>query len=128
MFEKTAIGRCVKFCHCRAGRNAAGAVYPGKTREIGIVFVVQDMQIAYFNLGINPIFREQYFVGNGKENRKGYEITGHCIGCGACVKGCPQRCIEPGKPYRIMQEHCLHCGNCFEHCPVKAIKKRDRQE
>lgn len=41
-------------------------VYPGKTREIGIVFVVRDMQIEYFNLGVNPIFREQYLVGKGK--------------------------------------------------------------
>lgn len=99
-------------------------VYPGKTREIGIVFAVQDMQIEYFNLGVSPIFREQYLVGNAKNNPKGYEITSQCIGCGACVKGCPQRCIEPGKPYRITQKNCLHCGNCFEHCPVKAILEK----
>lgn len=96
-------------------------VYPGKTREIGIVFVIQDMRIEYFNLGVNPIFRKQYFVGNGKDKQKGYEITSHCTGCGTCVKGCPQRCIEPGKPWRITQENCLHCGSCFEHCPVNAI-------
>ena len=96
-------------------------VYPGKTREIGIVFVIRDMQIEYFHLGVNPIFREQYLVGNGEEKPKGYEITNHCIGCGICVKGCPQRCIKPEKPYRITQNNCLHCGNCFERCPVKAI-------
>ena len=96
-------------------------VYPGKTREIGIVFAIRDMQIEYFNLGVNPIFREQYFVGNGENKQKGYEITSCCIGCGTCVKGCPQRCIKPGKTYRIAQENCLHCGNCFERCPVKAI-------
>lgn len=96
-------------------------VYPGKTREIGIVFVIRDMQIEYFHLGVNPIFREQYLVGNGEEKPKGYEITNHCIGCGICVKGCPQRCIKPENPYRITQKNCLHCGNCFERCPVKAI-------
>lgn len=96
-------------------------VYPGKTREIGIVFAVQDMQIEYFNLGVNPIFREHYLVGNGEVRQKGYEITGHCIGCGTCTKNCPMRCIKSGKPYRITQENCLHCGSCFEHCPVKAI-------
>ena len=96
-------------------------VYPGKTREIGIVFVIRDMQIEYFHLGVNPIFREQYLVGNGEEKPKGYEITNHCIGCGICVKGCPQRCIKPENPYRITQNNCLHCGNCFERCPVKAI-------
>lgn len=96
-------------------------VYPGITREIGIVFAVRNMQIEYFNLGVNPIFREKYLVGTGKESQKGYEISSHCIGCKTCMKGCPQRCIEPGNPYRIIQENCLHCGNCFEHCPVKAI-------
>ncbi|WP_229423252.1 4Fe-4S binding protein [Massiliimalia timonensis] len=98
-------------------------VYPGKTREIGIVFAIRDMQIEYFNLGVNPIFREQYLVGNGENKPKGYEITNHCIGCGTCVKGCPQRCIKPGNPYYIIQENCLHCGNCLEHCPVKAIRR-----
>lgn len=98
-------------------------VYPGKTREIGIVFAIRDMQIEYFNLGVNPIFREQYLVGNRVSKPKGYEITSHCIGCGTCVKGCPQRCIKPGNPYYITRENCLHCGNCFEHCPVKAIRQ-----
>lgn len=98
-------------------------VYPGKTREIGIVFAIRDMQIEYFNLGVNPIFREQYHVGNGMSKPKGYAITSHCIGCGTCVKGCPQRCIKTGTPYYIIQENCLHCGNCFEHCPVKAIRR-----
>lgn len=98
-------------------------VYPGRTREIGIVFAIRDMQIEYFNLGVNPIFREQYLVGNGVRKPKGYEITSRCIGCGTCVKGCPQRCIKPGSPYSITQENCLHCGNCFERCPVKAIRQ-----
>ena len=35
-------------------------VYPGATREIGIVFVVRDMRIEYFHLGVKPIFRETY--------------------------------------------------------------------
>lgn len=95
-------------------------VYPGKTREIGIIFVIRDMQIEYFNLGVRPIFREQYFASKPK----GYAITRRCIGCGTCVKTCPQGCIHPGTPYRITQENCLHCGNCFEHCPAQAVQKR----
>lgn len=31
-------------------------VYPGKTREIGIIFAVRDMRIEYFNLGVNQFF------------------------------------------------------------------------
>ena len=97
-------------------------VYPGSTRDIGIVFAVRDMRIEYFNLGSNPIFREQYSMGKGKIRQKGYEISDRCIGCGTCVRGCPQQCIEAGSPYRIIQEHCLHCGSCFEHCPVQAVE------
>lgn len=102
-------------------------VYPGDTREIGIVFVIRNAQIEYFNLGVNPIFRESYTVGKGQIAEKGYEITEKCIGCGTCMKHCPQRCIRQGEPFEIQQENCLHCGNCFEHCPVPAIKKRGEE-
>ena len=100
-------------------------VYPGDTRKLaGIVFQITDAEIEYFNLGVNPIFRESYVTGNGNISPKGYCIKGSCIGCGKCLRNCPQRCIEPGKPYQIQQEHCLHCGNCYEVCPVKAVGKR----
>lgn len=99
-------------------------VYPGDTRKIGIVFEIRDAAVEYFNLGTNPIFRENYTLGNGKTTAKGYYITDACIGCGKCKKSCPQSCIEAGKPYRVIQEHCLHCGACYEGCPVKAVEKR----
>ena len=99
-------------------------VYPDNTREIGIMFSIKDAEIEYFNLGVNPIFRESYTLGNGKITEKGYRIADSCIGCGTCLKNCPQRCIEEGTPYRIQPEHCLHCGSCFENCPVSAIEKR----
>ena len=95
-------------------------VYPGKTREIGIVFQMNISKIEYFNLGVNPIFRQTYLF-DSKEKEKGYQITNACIGCGTCQKVCPQKAIQEGKPFVIQQEHCLHCGNCFEHCPVQAI-------
>lgn len=98
-------------------------VYPGDTREIGIVFAIRDAQIEYFNLGVRPIFRESYTMGNGIVTKKGYHITGECIGCGTCAEHCPQNCIEPGAPFKIRQENCLHCGSCFEHCPVSAVKR-----
>jgi len=96
-------------------------VYPGETRKIGIIFCIRDMEMEYFNLGANPIFRETYVVGNGKKTQKGYFITDACVGCGACTDVCPQRCIMEYSPYRIQPEHCLHCGACFEACPAKAI-------
>ncbi len=100
-------------------------VYPGDTRKpAGIVFEIQNAEIEYFNLGVNPIFRESYTIGAGNLTPKGYFITEKCIGCGKCLKNCPQRCIRPGKPYQIQQEHCLHCGNCFSVCPAKAVERR----
>lgn len=100
-------------------------VYPGDTRKLaGIVFEIRDAEIEYFNLGVNPIFRESYTIGNGQPTQKGYFIAEKCIGCGKCLKNCPQRCIRSGKPYQIQQEHCLHCGNCFSVCPAKAVERR----
>lgn len=99
-------------------------VYPGDTRKIGIIFCIRDMIIEYFHLGVNPIFRESYAIGNGKIIPKGYWITDACISCGKCVNLCPQKAIEKGGPSIIHPEHCLHCGNCFENCPVSAIRRR----
>ncbi len=99
-------------------------VYPGDTRSIGIIFCIRDMSIEYFNLGVNPIFRESYVIGNATIQPKGYLISDECIGCGTCQTVCPQQAIEEGNPYSIRQNNCLHCGNCFEHCPVSAIKRQ----
>lgn len=96
-------------------------VYPGKTKEIGIIFCIRDMEIEYFNLSLNPIFRETYTIGDKRQAPKGYCITDACIVCGTCKDACPQQCIMEGSPYRIQPEHCLHCGACFEACPAKAI-------
>ena len=99
-------------------------VYPGKTREIGMVFAIRDGEIEYFNLGVRPIFRESYTLGAGSVSVKGYRITQACIGCGKCARNCPQQCIAAGHPYTIRQAHCLHCGNCYEKCPAGAVERR----
>lgn len=98
-------------------------VYLDNTREIGIVFCIRNAEIEYFNLGVNPIFREIYTVGNKEISFKGYRISDRCIKCGACEKVCPQKCIEKGTQYKIRQNNCLHCGACFEKCPIKAIER-----
>lgn len=99
-------------------------VYPGDTRDIGIIFCIDKAEVEYFNLGVNPIFRDTYTLGDAKIREKGYVITDACIGCGTCERNCPQRCIEEGMPYTIRQNNCLHCGNCYEKCPVKAVVRR----
>ena len=95
-----------------------------KTRNIGIMFCIDQGQVEYFNLGVNPIFRETYALGNAETEKKGYVIGENCIGCGTCQSVCPQRCIEEGSPFVINQNHCLHCGGCYEACPVKAVERK----
>ena len=99
-------------------------LYPGDKRYIGICFEIKDGSIEYFDLGVNPIFRETYTIGNGIAEFKGYQVTDRCIGCGTCQKVCPQNCIDlaNGKA-SIRQKNCLHCGACFEKCPVNAIER-----
>ena len=108
-----------------AGQPYLSNVYPGDTRKLaGIVFEIRNAGIEYFNLGVHPILREQFTLGNGTLTERGYRITDACISCGNCLKQCPQQCITPGKPYQIQQSHCLHCGNCQSVCPTHAVKKR----
>ena len=98
-------------------------LYAGEKRYIGVIFEIKDAEIEYFNLGVNPIFRELYTIGNGKINSKGYEISEKCIGCGQCSEACPQHAIDSGNPYVINQTHCLHCGACAKVCPANAVIK-----
>ncbi len=96
-------------------------VYPDTTRNIGIVFCIDKAELEYFNLGVNPIFRDTYELGDVTIHKKGYCITDKCIGCGTCRNVCPQKCIAEGTPYIINENNCLHCGACYENCPVKAV-------
>ncbi|WP_425591971.1 4Fe-4S binding protein [Bacteroides zoogleoformans] len=100
-------------------------VYPDDTRSIGIIFVIRNAQIEYFNLGVRPIDRAYFTMGDAEPEHKGFEITEECIACGTCQSVCPQGCIEEGDRYHIQPEHCLHCGNCYENCPSEAIVRID---
>ena len=100
------------------------SVYPNESRYILEPFCIANANIEFFNLGKEPINRENFAIGEHKEQKKGFEISASCIGCGKCRKLCPQQCIRTGKPFEINQNHCLHCGLCFESCPVKAITIR----
>ena len=117
-------------------------VYPGESRYILEPFCISKGELEFFDLGKSPIYRESFAFGGeealdealqekGKEaiscrapREKGFLITDACIGCGKCMRGCPQQCITKGTPFLIHQENCLHCGLCFENCPVQAIVHR----
>jgi uncharacterized pyridoxamine 5'-phosphate oxidase family protein/Pyruvate/2-oxoacid:ferredoxin oxidoreductase delta subunit len=96
-------------------------VYPDDTRRVLEVFCVQSGEIEYFNMGVRPIVRESYVVGNGVSHEKLYKITDGCVGCGDCIQHCSQKCIDIGTPCRIEQKHCLRCGACKEICPHNAV-------
>ena len=70
-------------------------VYPGDTRNIGIIFELKDFNIEYFNLGVKPIFREVYAVGQAEAEKKGYRITDACIGCGTCLNPVRRSALFP---------------------------------
>lgn len=103
---------------------AMNDVYPGESRYILEPFCISAGQLEFFDLGRSPICRERFTLGGEMPEEKGFAITDGCIGCGICAGGCPQRCIEPGAPYRIEQAHCLHCGRCAENCPTGSIVRR----
>lgn len=98
-------------------------VYPGESRNILDVFLIRKGEIEYFNLGVHPIFRESYGVGQGIAKRKGYMISERCTLCGICEKSCPQGAISFKDKFYIRNENCLHCGLCYKNCPVVAIER-----
>ena len=51
-----------------------------------------------------------------------------CIGCGLCVKNCPQGAVKVENfCAEIDQEKCIGCGICKEKCPKKAILTPGRE-
>ena len=103
-------------------------VYPGESRYILDPFCIDEGDVEYFDMGVNPIERESFSFGEAEPKARGFLITDTCIGCGTCAAGCPQQAIDEGAPYCIRQRNCLHCGLCAENCPVQAIVRRGRED
>lgn len=102
-------------------------VYPNDSRYILEAFVIDNGLIEIFDLGIQPIERQYFSLGNIAVEEKGFLISNNCIGCGKCKNICPQQCIESGKHYYIKQQNCLHCGLCAENCPTNSILKKGQK-
>lgn len=60
--------------------------------------------------------KEQHAVKLRVSNKK-------CIGCGKCIKVCPEQAIafSDEKKACIDKDKCIGCGECMTVCPVKAI-------
>ncbi len=119
-------------------------VYPGKTRDIGIIFEIRDAQIEYFHLGVSPIFRETYILGRGIETKQenAAEVEAgdvepgkrrvrikdivsqmHVSGVEYAREAVRKNVLNQAYHTGFGRKHCLHCGNCYEHCPVSAVKR-----
>ena len=46
-----------------------------------------------------------------------------CIGCGSCIRTCPERALSPSNPSFIDREKCTLCYACSQVCPAKAIHR-----
>ena len=53
-------------------------------------------------------------------------IEDKCIGCTACARACPVKCISGSvkKPHVINQEKCIKCGACLKACAFSAVDKK----
>ena len=142
-------GKCVP---CREGLERMGEILTNITEgkatnedlelleELG--GVIKDTALcALGGTAANPVLSTvQYFRNEYKEHIENKKCPAgvckalitftinenKCIGCGACLKQCPQDAItgETKKPHKINQEKCIKCGACFDACKVNAIKRK----
>ncbi len=54
-----------------------------------------------------------------------FAVTNACAGCGACIKTCPEKAIQPAQrghpsPLVVLEDRCTGCAECAEVCPVSA--------
>jgi pyruvate ferredoxin oxidoreductase delta subunit len=70
--------------------------------------------------------QEKNYPQTGEWSQEKPEVSEKCIGCGQCVKLCPEGAIEiqkiDGKNKAIVDfKYCKGCRLCAENCPIKAI-------
>ena len=44
-----------------------------------------------------------------------------CIGCGTCIRVCPEKAISPENEFFIDRSKCTMCFKCADNCPAEAI-------
>ncbi len=53
--------------------------------------------------------------------------AGSCIGCGDCVRACPDQAVSLDDPGRIDRDRCTGCGLCADACPARALTTVGRE-
>ena len=150
--EFTVDESCGKCTPCRVGNKRLHEILTRITEGKGTMKDLEDLKdlgeaikdTALCGLGQtspNPILSTMKFFWdeyvehvNEKKCRAGvctsllsyYVIPEKCIGCTACARVCPVKCIkgEVKKPHEIDQSKCIKCGACMTACKFKAIVKR----
>ncbi|HWB71789.1 MAG TPA: 4Fe-4S dicluster domain-containing protein [Egibacteraceae bacterium] len=60
-----------------------------------------------------------------------FAVTADCVGCGGCLRTCPERVIRPAAPGSavplVVGDGCSACGECAEVCPVDACVELGRR-
>jgi NADH-quinone oxidoreductase subunit F len=81
--------------------------------------------IKYFSGEFNSHIKDKHCpAGVCKALIKYYILPTKCVGCGVCIKVCPQTAIslvEKNKPVILDQAKCIRCGSCEEACKLDAI-------
>lgn len=103
-------------------------VYPQDTREICTIFCIDKADIEYFNLGVNPIFREIYHLGDDiiskstaqTVNNTNDHLVNNENGNRKNSKNNAAKSQKPQKGYYIT-DACIGCGNCMSRCPQRCI-------
>ncbi len=71
-------------------------------------------------------FPEEYEAYARREKKITYAIDEEkCIGCTACVRVCPVKCITGSvkQPHVIDETACIACGACYDVCRFDAVLK-----
>ncbi len=104
-------------------RHLCGIIREGLNRESNLIV---DAIERFYHEFENHIEHETCEAGQCIQLLK-FKITEKCIGCTACVRVCPVKCIdgEIKKKHTIDNEKCTHCGQCVVACPVGAIFEGD---
>ena len=80
----------------------------------------------YFDISVpSHVRRDSFTIGGAGAVETGYFVGSGCIGCGRCLRACPQRCIDLSSGRALIdQKRCLHCGRCAAACPSRVIERR----